>query len=428
MSKLITHKEANWYGFVAIITFVAAILLPLELTLFKEKITWHRPIELLISGVFFLDVLINYSLHVKLKRHHMGTDFPWVRKQFRLWQINDLLAAIPMIWLSSIPLLQLNRVLKFPKMFGIISMIHNRHPRYGKALNLSFLFIGIGILTHWVSCGWIAITGQSANPDIYTTYLKACYWAITTLSTVGYGDILPSNNAQILYSIFVQILGVGTFGFMVGNIVHLFTKLDPARAQYKEHMEQLSALVSYRNLPRHLHRRIADFYTFNWQKRLGYDESSFLKELPHSLRVDVALFLKKEVLEQVPFFKQAPDQLIREAALHLKPLFLTPGDYLFKAGEEGHEMFFVVKGKLNVYLKKETKHIQELKAGDFFGEISLLENVERTASVQAKTFCDLYRLDRPSFERMTCKNPEMMEVFKVAAESRQRDLLPIKNL
>jgi voltage-gated potassium channel len=50
--------------------------------------------------------------------------------------------------------------------------------------------------------------------------------------------------------------------------------------------------------------------------------------------------------------------------------------------------------------------IATLRGGDFFGEIALLEHRPRSASVRAATYCDLYRLDKESFDRVIAKFPE----------------------
>ena len=121
-----------------------------------------------------------------------------------------------------------------------------------------FLFI-ICMSSHWLSCGWIALSYEGRpEDDLATTYLKALYWSITTLTTVGYGDIIPETNPQIIYTMFVQILGVGLYGYIIGNVANVLSKKDHSRARYLENFEKLSALVSYRSVPMDVQLRIQD--------------------------------------------------------------------------------------------------------------------------------------------------------------------------
>jgi len=59
-------------------------------------------------------------------------------------------------------------------------------------------------------------------------------------------------------------------------------------------------------------------------------------------------------------FQNATHEFKREITLLLKPIFLTPGDYVFKAGDFGEEMYFVVDGELNTLTKKEDRALTKL--------------------------------------------------------------------
>ena len=118
-------------------------------------------------------------------------------------------------------------------------------------------------------------------------------------------------------------------------------------------------------------------------------------------------------------FQDAGDGFIREIAFQIMPVVYLPGDYVVTVGEPGNDMFFVSRGDLEVVSKDGTTIFSTLKDGDFFGEIALVLNKPRSASVRAKTYCDLYRLDRELFERVLSHYPDVASKIRDRAMERQ---------
>lgn len=145
----------------------------------------------------------------------------------------------------------------------------------------------LGLIAHWIACGWLALRGLPPEFDKSTHYIRAIYWCITTLATVGYGDITPTTNPQMVYAIAVMILGAGVYGYTIANVSSILANIDPAKVRYREILEKLSAFMRYRNIPPHLQERILDYNAYLWEKRLGYDESAAIAGLPPSLRAEV---------------------------------------------------------------------------------------------------------------------------------------------
>ena len=60
-----------------------------------------------------------------------------------------------------------------------------------------------------------------------------------------------------------------------------------------------------------------------WESRRGYDESAVLHDLPVPLKVSVSFFLSKEIIEKVPTFEKASEDLIRDIIMNLTPVVFT---------------------------------------------------------------------------------------------------------
>ena len=103
---------------------------------------------------------------------------------------------------------------------------------------------------------------------------------------------------------------------------------------------------------------------------------------------------KLELLLGIPMFAQLPPTTLEELAHALRPLHVPAGAVVVHAGEPGREFFLIDAGEAEVLVDGGAKAIGP---GDAFGEIALLRDVPRTATVRAVTDLDLFALDREPF-------------------------------
>lgn len=410
MSRNIAKR--SWNALVVVVTTCSALTVPLALIPGWRDLPFVAPVDWIVTVVFVIDAVVRY-------RFSSG-------QQSRSGQIRllvlDVIAALPLFLVTGRPVLLLFRMLKLVRIGQFARDRLRRDVQHVGFLRLTFFAYGLFLSAHWITCGWIALRGSAAATEAtWTTYVYALYWCVTTLTTVGYGDVTPANNQQTLFAIVVMILGVGVYAYVIGNIATILTNIDPARARYLQHIERLGAFVRYRQIPPTLQRRIHGYYDFLWDKRLGYDESNILESLPVSLRTEVSLFLRRDVLERVPLFADAPEAFKRDIALQMTSEVFTPGDYVIRAGEQGRDMFFISRGSVEVVSPDSNEVFNVLSQGDFFGEIALLEDQPRTASIQAVDYCDLYRLTREVFLRVVSQHKDIAHKIEEKARERTRD-------
>jgi Cyclic nucleotide-binding domain/Ion transport protein len=334
------------------------------------------------------------------------------------WLVVDVIAAIPFRFLPGGALLEPLRMVKLARIVQLLQRWRRHAVQNGTALLLASFAFWLLLIAHWLACGWLALGGIGPAGDDFTRYLHSLYWCITTLATVGYGDIVPKTNAQIGYAMVVILLGVGVYGYVIGNVANLLANLDMAKRHHMENMERLVAFLRHRNIPIDLQRRLRDYYAYLWENRMGYDEASVMEDLPQGLRTEVALCLRRDFIERTPLFKNASHELVREIALQLRPAVFTPGEYIFRAGQHGRHMYFIGRGTVEIIVGDGKTVLTTLKDGDFFGELALLFSQRRTASVRAVDYCDLYSLDKETFEHAISRYPDFAAHIKDEAERR----------
>lgn len=110
-------------------------------------------------------------------------------------------------------------------------------------------------------------------------------------------------------------------------------------------------------------------------------------------------------LKEVPFFNSLGKKELRAIAQQTDELDVKAGKELATEGDFGHEFFIIRSGTAEVVQKGE--HVRDLGPGDFFGEIALLEEDRRTATVRAKEPMNVIVMSRQSFRQLDHDMPEV---------------------
>ena len=368
-----------------------------------------------LSGFFTLLFLADLIYSIKYYSKYYNQTLNKRNTYNRYFLVVDIIAFLPLFLIFQNPIMHLFRLVKLIKVAFYMLEWKNREIRYSDSIAIVLFIYWIAIVAHSLSSFWLVLHKIDPNLDEISNYINSLYWVVTTLTTVGYGDITPVGNAQMLFAILVEVLGIGFYGFIIGKVASILSKKDPSKAKYLENLDKLTALSRMRRMPSSLQKKLSDYYEYIYTKKMGYDESEFLNDLPPSLKGDVSRFLKKEVIEKIPLFNDAEPAFIDSVAVSLQPIVLTPGDILFHEGEHGNEMYFVLNGHLLV-LDKSGEVVVELKEGDYFGEVALFRNQPRTATVKAVTYCDLYSLNKSKFDLIIKRFPSIAEKIKSKVE------------
>ncbi|KAH8061934.1 cyclic nucleotide-gated ion channel [Aureococcus anophagefferens] len=139
-----------------------------------------------------------------------------------------------------------------------------------------------------------------AFPAPMELYCVAMYWAFTTLTTVGYGDVLPVSRAEMAVTVVVQFAGTCILGYVMGDVASMLTKEEASSRMIKDRIESINAYMKHRGLPPELKAQIRSHFSYSWQKTSVWDEREILLELPAFMRNEVVLYCNASVLDCVP--------------------------------------------------------------------------------------------------------------------------------
>ena len=425
-----------WEVYTLLVALAATLVTPLIIVFRIPVSPLYAGFDFLVTVTFLVDIWVHFNSSYFLK-HELITNRKMIAGRYiKTWFILDLIATIPLLWMFNVGRFGAgNRLFRFMRLVRLVKLFSTTKT-LRRARNISFvnpailrlfvLVFWIFIAAHLIACGWIYIGGYENDPEndfssISTIYLKAFYWTVTTLTTIGYGDITPSEPTQYVYVIFIMLIGAAIYGFIIGSMANIIANIDIAKAHFREQMQNINIFLKFRNIPLDLQKRIRSYYSYLWETRRGYEESSMLSDLPPSLRTEVSLFLNREMIKRVPLFRNASSSLVKEIILNLKPVVYTPGDRVVGHGEVGCEMFFISSGSLNVTNRDGSIIYATLSAGQFFGETALVLQGNRTATVTAMDYCDLYVLEKETFDTILRRYPRFAEIVSKLSRQRQSE-------
>ena len=191
----------------------------------------------------------------------------------------------------------------------------------------------------------------------FATLADALWWSVITLATVGYGDIVPQSELGKLLGGISAITGFGMFALPAGILANGFAS----------EIKRLKEMVSL------------------------------------------------EMVAKVPLFAKLDESALLDIAAVLRVKQFRKNETIIKEGTIGDAMYFILSGSVDV-IKNDKR--TPLQAGDFFGEIALVENVSRTATIQARQKCELLELSRYDFNNLLHNKIELYEAIKEVAKQR----------
>ncbi len=120
------------------------------------------------------------------------------------------------------------------------------------AFRIVVWLIGFLLMAHWLACGFFFIAKAVSEDEtwaesqwgipssdldqvsIHEKYVTSLYWSLTTLTTVGYGDIHPENDAERMYGIFMFVVGAVVYASIFANVTSLLGKFDEAKNRFTD--------------------------------------------------------------------------------------------------------------------------------------------------------------------------------------------------
>uniref|UniRef100_A0A8C5DHI3 Potassium voltage-gated channel subfamily H member 5-like n=1 Tax=Gouania willdenowi TaxID=441366 RepID=A0A8C5DHI3_GOUWI len=340
---------------------------------------------------------------------------------------------------------------------GRVARKLDHYLEYGAAV-LVLLVCVFGLVAHWLACIWYSIgdhevideitntiktdswlyqlalsigtpyrynvsgTGQwEGGPNKDTLYISSLYFTMTSLTTIGFGNIAPTTDGEKIFSVAMMMVGSLLYATIFGNVTTIFQQMYTNTNRYHEMLNNVRDFLKLYQVPKGLSERVMDFIVSTWAMSKGIDTDKVLSICPKDMRADICVHLNRQVFNDHPAFRLASDGCLRSLAVEFQTTHCAPGDLIFHIGESVDTLCFVVSGSLEVIQDDEV--IAILGKGDVFGDVFWKETTmaRACANVRALTYCDLHVIRRDPLMRV-------LEFYTAFANSFSRNLILTCNL
>lgn len=424
--------KIGWDLLICLMAFITGLILPMELLRsfgYGHPLT---PLWFLFSLIGLLDIVLTFNSSFERNGVIIKDRRQIARRYLRGWFWLDLIANLPFLFLTGVhlrqPLVTLLPLLRLPQLWRITARWEDLQLVNTSVLRMLRYSSSIILITNWIACLWLWVglrdfSSQGwiqrlelARDNFFDLYLHSLYWTVTTLATVGYGDITPKTRLEIMLAIGMMIVGALLYAFVVGNVVSILNQLDGGRSDYRKRQSAIVAFLSHNGVDKETIVRIRRFNDYQWARTRGFRTKELFEELPAELRSEVTYKMLRDQVETVPLFSKASPGLRNRLLLLLQPVTFPPGTMVLEPQAMGDEIIFITMGELEIETQAPLPvEVLRIGAGDYVGDLAFFLKEERTCGVRSKTYVDAFILSRSVFDHLRVHEPRLKDVMLAMA-------------
>jgi voltage-gated potassium channel len=343
-----SHSQSTRMGVAVNRFIVALIVLSIGVTVMESDPAYRAEYGTLFRWIEYFSLVvfsIEYYIRIWIAPEHV----PYRQLKplaacrafiFSPQGIVDCLAVMP-LWVALLSfddlriliILRILRVLKFARYSSGMRSLLEVLATERRALMACLVILLCATL---ISATAMHLVEGRIQPDKFGTIPEAMWWAIVTLSTIGYGDVVPVTGLGRMVASFTIVGGLIMIALPVGIVANAFSEI--------------------------IHRR--DFIV-NWS-----------------------------MVARVPLFSHLTAGDIAHIMQLLQARQIERGEIIFRRGEQAHAMYFIAEGEVEIELGPDQKGRRiRLGAGHFFGENAVLKKVERSGTARSVSRARLLVLD-----------------------------------
>ncbi|EWS73609.1 cation channel family protein (macronuclear) [Tetrahymena thermophila SB210] len=423
-----------WQAIIFISSFINFIYLPFEFSFnIQRGFFFQNYISLICPIIYSCDIFIkantvsfqqgsNLSMHREILNQYLTGQF-----------ISDLISLLSLnISFFEFKALYFLFFLRFSHSFIILDIFREKifsRTYISVIISLVFLFMSSLFFAHLFACLWYYIGAQSSQgwiefyqldtTDIYSNYIYSYYFAIVTMTTIGYGDITAKTTEERLIMIFFTLTSCGIFGYIINSIGSILADIKQKSDQYLTELAKLNQYFKKYQVSLQLQANVRRYLQFKYKEGIQDQISAVqsLNSLSQHLQNQIKMEVVSRELKQIDFLKQiCKEETFYQLSLEVQEKIYQPEQIILDQNDIKEPSIYIINyGKVlkNSQYDLSSK-INEiiLKEKERFGVIEFFMNLETSKfNYKSMELTSIYSLNLSSFLKVIQKDNEIYEKF-----------------
>lgn len=274
------------------------------------------------------------------------------------------------------------------------------------------LFYYLARINNFDPTTWVSHLNLIDRSEIDLYYISL-YWTLTTVTTVGYGNISGYSWLEKIYSIIIISIGVVIYSFFIGTLSVIVSTINQKQHELDEKLEYIDHIQRNYDIDKTTYEKVKRAIKFD-TNRAQLETKKLMKELPNKLRLELSQVINDKTIKNFIFFRGQTDEFYGSVAPLLKPFVFYQNDYMYQPKDIIQDMYLIGKGTVIYCMPKEynEKEVRTLKKNWNFGEIEMCTGQAINYSIKIKSrVAELYTLKKLDFVHLTVTFQDAVSEF-----------------